>query len=260
MDTSPVLIGTSQAVREVEDEANDAARFEATVLITGERGVGRETVARLIHERSPRARRPLVKVHGASFTRASRDNHELLADAYGGTIVIGEVGEMSLRTQAALLRFLETGEISQSANGGGLQSINAHVIATTRGSLFDGLSSNAFRDDLYYRLNAVHIEIPPLRDRCEDVPVLLDHFLRLFSETHRRPMPEVTAGAMDRLMAYRWPGNVRELKRVAERLVLACRDGRIDVNEVASDLPFDVPGDSPSFGGRYAPALHATRH
>ena len=249
-----VLIGTSRAIRNVEDEANNAARFEATVLLTGEGGVGRETVARLIHERSPRARRPFVKILGSSFTSASRDRRELLAEVNRGTMFIAEVGEMSLRSQAALLGLLETGEISQSADGSRGQGIDAHVIATTRSPLFGGRSRSIFRDDLYYRLNAVYIEIPPLRERSDDVPALLDHFLLLFSKVHRRPVPEATSGAIDRLMAHRWPGNVRELRYVAERLVLTCRDGRIDLNE----LRVDVPRDTPGLHGRIGAVLHAT--
>jgi DNA-binding NtrC family response regulator len=155
---------------------------------------------------------------------------------------------MSLRMQAMLLRFLETGEIQRVGSDRRLPPVDVRVITATNRRLLDAMADKTFREDLYYRLNVVHIEIPPLRDRSDDVPPLLRHFLSAFSESHRRTLPEVTPDALELLMAYRWPGNVRELKNVAERLVLKSRTGRIE----ADMLPAEVLR-----GHRQTPALAA---
>jgi DNA-binding NtrC family response regulator len=248
-----VMIGVSDATRNVLDEADCAARCDAKVLITGESGVGKEIVARVIHQRSTRAHAPLTTINCAgvpdslleselfghvkgSFTGAYRDKRGWLESAHGGTIFMDEVGEMSLRMQAMLLRFLETGEIQRVGSDSRLPKLNVRVITATHRRLLEAISDKTFREDLYYRLNVVHIEVPPLRERREDVPVLIDHFLRVFSDAHRCPTPELTADAATMLTDYSWPGNVRELKNVTERLVLKGRSGRIDVDT----LPIEV--------------------
>jgi DNA-binding NtrC family response regulator len=244
MDKPVVMVGISPAVRGIEEEVHHAARTDAKVLITGESGVGKEIVARLIHQRSNRGRGPLVTINCAgfpdslleselfghvkgSFTDAYRDKRGWLEMAHGGTIFMDEVGEMSLRMQALLLRFLETGEIQRVGSDRRLPALDVRVITATHRRLLDRIADQSFREDLYYRLNVIHIEVPPLRERREDVPVLLNHFLRTFSEAHQGPVPEVTGEALRCLEAYPWPGNIRELKNVAERLVLRCRNGRI---------------------------------
>ena len=244
MDKPVVMVGVSPAVRGIEEEVHHAARTDAKVLITGESGVGKEIVARLIHQRSNRGRGPLVTINCAgfpdslleselfghvkgSFTDAYRDKRGWLEMAHGGTIFMDEVGEMSLRMQALLLRFLETGEIQRVGSDRHLPALDVRVITATHRKLLDRIADQSFREDLYYRLNVIHIEVPPLRDRRDDVPVLLNHFLRTFSETHQMAPPQVTAEALKCLTAYNWPGNIRELKNVAERLVLRCRNGRI---------------------------------
>jgi DNA-binding NtrC family response regulator len=244
MDKPVVMVGVSPAVRGIEEEVHHAARTDAKVLITGESGVGKEIVARLIHQRSNRGRGPLVTINCAgfpdslleselfghvkgSFTDAYRDKRGWLEMAHGGTIFMDEVGEMSLRMQALLLRFLETGEIQRVGSDRHLPALDVRVITATHRRLLDRIADQTFREDLYYRLNVIHVEVPPLRDRREDIPVLLNHFLRTFSEGHQAPVPEVSADALRCLEAYQWPGNIRELKNVAERLVLRCRNGRI---------------------------------
>jgi len=147
-----------------------------------------------------------------------------------------EVGEMSLRMQALLLRFLETGEIQRVGSDRRLPPLDVRVITATHRRLIDRIADKTFREDLYYRLNVVHIEVPPLRDRPEDVGVLLGHFLAMFSESHSSPVPEVTPEALKALTAYAWPGNVRELRNIAERLVLRSRDGRVDVGMLPSEV------------------------
>ena len=253
MKKSVALVGVGAAIRAVEEEIHHAARCDAKVLVTGESGVGKEIVARLIHERSNRNRGPLVTINCAgfpdtlleselfghvkgSFTDAHRDKRGWLEAAAGGTIFMDEVGEMSLRMQALLLRFLETGEIQRVGADRKLPPVDVRVITATHRRLLEHIADKTFREDLYYRLNVVHIEVPPLRDRREDIFVLLNHFLRIFSETHHMPVPEVSQEAVVHLTSYYWPGNVRELRNVAERLVLRCRDGRITVDM----LPIEI--------------------
>ena len=239
-DKRAVLIGASNAVRRVRDEIDCAARSNAKVLITGESGVGKEIVARLVHERGQRGRAPLVTINCAgvpdslleselfghmrgSFTDAHRDKRGLLESAHGGTVFLDEIGEMSLRMQALLLRFLETGEIQRVGSDRYAHTVDVRVITATHRPLLDHVAEKTFREDLFYRLNVIHIEVPPLRDRREDVTLLLDYFLRLFAETHQRPLPELASDALASLTQYEWPGNVRELRNVAERLVLKPR-------------------------------------
>lgn len=248
-----VMIGASSAIRNVLDEADCAARCDAKVLITGESGVGKEIVARIIHQRSARSHAQLVSINCAgvpdslleselfghvrgSFTGAYRDKRGWLETANGGTIFMDEVGEMSLRMQAMLLRFLETGEIQRVGSDSRMAPLNVRVITATHRRLLEAITAKDFREDLYYRLNVVHIEVPPLRERREDVPSLLDHFLRTFSDAHRRPLVEVSPEAMSYLVEYNWPGNVRELKNITERLVLKGGTGRIEVGM----LPVEV--------------------
>jgi DNA-binding NtrC family response regulator len=254
LDKSTVMLGTSAAMRAIEREIDVAASCSAKVLITGESGVGKELVARLIHEGSARRANKFVAINCAglpdslleselfghvrgSFTGAYRDKKGWLEAAHGGTIFLDEVGEMSLRMQAMLLRFLETGEIQRVGSERPLPPLDIRVIAATHRNLADCVKDRTFREDLYYRLNVVHIDVPPLRERRGDIPVLLNHFLSSFSSAHRLPLPEVAPHALHRLATYDWPGNVRELKNVAERLVIGSRAGRIESTSLPGDMP-----------------------
>ena len=253
MTNAVAMVGVSASIRSVEEEIDHAARCNAKVLITGESGVGKEIVARLIHARSSRHGGPLITINCAgfpdtlleselfghvkgSFTDAHRDKRGWLEAADGGTIFMDEVGEMSLRMQALLLRFLETGEIQRVGADRHVQPVNVRVITATHRRLLNHIADKTFREDLYYRLNVVHIEVPPLRERREDVAVLLNHFLYLFADAHRAPVPDVDAEVLSALAAYHWPGNVRELRNVAERLMLRCSGNRIN----ADMLPLEV--------------------
>lgn len=253
MTKSVVMVGVSAAIRGVEEEIQHAARSEAKVLITGESGVGKEIVARLIHEGSSRSRGPLITINCAgfpdslleselfghvkgSFTDAHRDKRGWLEAAQGGTVFMDEVGEMSLRMQALMLRFLETGEIQRVGSDRLLPPVDVRVITATHRRLLQHIADKTFREDLYYRLNVVHIEVPPLRERREDVSILLNHFFRIFSETHGMPAPEVSQEAIAYLSAYPWPGNVREVRNVAERLVLRCRQGRVEADMLPAEI------------------------
>jgi DNA-binding NtrC family response regulator len=253
MTTSVVMVGRSAAIQSIEEEIEHAARSNAKVLITGESGVGKEIVARLIHQRSRRSNGPLVTINCAgfpdslletemfghvkgSFTDAHRDKVGYLERAHGGTIFMDEVGEMSLRMQAMMLRFLETGEIQRVGSDRRLPTVDVRVITATHRKLLEHIADKTFREDLYYRLNVIHIAVPALRERREDIPLLVSHFLRQAAIAHRLELPLLTDDAIDSLTAYAWPGNVRELKNVVERIVLRCRDGRIDYTSLPTEI------------------------
>jgi two-component system response regulator AtoC len=253
------LLGESEGIRRIQDDLNCATASDAKVLISGESGVGKEVVARLIHDSGSRRQRPMVCINCAgipdtllaselfghvrgSFTDASRDRMGLLEQGHRGTVFLDEVGEMSPSLQSLVLRFLENGEIQRVGSEARLAKVDVRVIAATNRVLLDRVGSGEFREDLYYRLNVIHIEIPPLRSRIADVPLLLNWFLRHFSVAHHRPVPTVSADAMTRLMAYHWPGNVRELKNLAERLVVRWSAGEI----TASQLPLEMLGQQPA--------------
>ena len=265
MKKAMTLVGVSAAIRAVEEEIDHAARCDAKVLITGESGVGKEIVARLIHDGSARTRGPLITINCAgfpdslleselfghvkgSFTDAHRDKRGWLEAANTGTIFMDEVGEMSLRMQALLLRFLETGEIQRVGSDRKLPPVDVRVITATHRRLVEHIADKTFREDLYYRLNVVHIEVPPLRERREDVVVLLNHFLHMFCDAYQLPVPEVTPDAVNALTGYPWPGNVRELRNVAERIALRCREGRISLDMLPIEVTRErrAPGPSPA--------------
>jgi transcriptional regulator with PAS, ATPase and Fis domain len=231
------LVGRSAAVRFVEEEAGYAARSDAKVLLTGESGVGKEVVARLIHRESARRNAPFVTINCAgvpdtlleselfghergSFTGAYRDKPGLLETADRGTVFLDEVGEMSVRMQGMLLRFLETGELQRVGASRAQRRVDVRVIAATNRILLDRIRDGAFREDLYYRLNVIHIGIPPLRERLEDVVPLMDYFLSSFAARASTPVPVLSEEAKDALLQHSWPGNVRELRNFAERLVV----------------------------------------
>jgi transcriptional regulator with PAS, ATPase and Fis domain len=239
----------------LEAEISDAARSDAKVLLTGESGVGKEVVAKMIHQQSRRRNVKLVALNCAavpdslleselfghvrgSFTGAYRDKPGLLELANNGTIFLDEIGETSLRMQALMLRFLENGEIWRIGADRMQATTDVRVIAATNRDLADQIARREFRADLYYRLNVLHIKIPPLRERSEDIPQFLDHFFRAYSQRHMTQVPELTSHARAALMAYEWPGNVRELKNLVERLVVRNRSGAID----EADLPPEVLG------------------
>ena len=249
------LIGQSAATRQLQLEISDAARSDAKVLLTGESGVGKEVVARLIHQQSRRRNVKLVALNCAavpdslleselfghvrgSFTGAYRDKPGLLELANNGTIFLDEIGETSLRMQALMLRFLENGEIWRIGAERVQATTDVRVVAATNRDLSERIAQREFRADLYYRLNVLHIKIPPLRDRREDIPLFLDYFLRVYSERHAVPMPSLTSAAQAALLTHDWPGNVRELKNVVERLVIRQRAGDVD----ECDLPDEVLG------------------
>jgi transcriptional regulator with GAF, ATPase, and Fis domain len=231
------FIGSSVASRQLNHDIDQAARSDAKVLITGETGVGKDLVARLVHQRSARSRSPLSTINCAglpdalleselfghvrgSFTGAFRDKSGLLEVADRGTAFLDEAGEMSLRMQGMLLRFLETGDVQRVGSERTNRRVNVRIIAATNRDLARQIACGAFREDLYYRLNVVHIHVAPLRERPSDVPELFAFFAAQFGRQYGVPCRTLGEEARRVLLAYRWPGNVRELKNVVERLAV----------------------------------------
>src|SRR5437773_3425580 len=261
------LIGTSPAIAELQAEVERVARSDAKVLITGESGVGKEIVARAMFSAGPGADAAFVPVNCAgipetllesepfghmkgSFTGAYRDKPGKLEMASNGTIFLDEIGEMTLRMQGLFLRFLETGEIQKVGAERIATAVNVRVIAATNRSLRDLIAQGQFREDLFYRLNVIHLVVPPLRERREDIPLLLDHFLHNFTNGngngtggngHRPIVRTIAPEAVAALREYGWPGNVRQLENVIERPVVT---GRREVVQV-DDLPYELRSPSP---------------
>src|SRR5215210_1781894 len=227
------LIGTSAAIAELVQEIGRIARSDAKVLITGESGAGKELVATAIHKRSPRASRPLVTVNCAglpetlleselfghvkgSFTGAYRDKIGKLELADGGTIFLDEIAEMTPRMQGLLLRFMETGELQKVGSDRVTTRVNVRVIAATNRSLREMIEEGTFREDLFYRLNVIHLTVPALRERREDIPPLIEYFLAQFTRTNGNGNGYIAKAlapdTMRLLCEYSWPGNVRELE------------------------------------------------
>jgi transcriptional regulator with GAF, ATPase, and Fis domain len=247
------LVGSSDAMLVVLSDVESAARSDAKVLLTGETGVGKEVVARAVHQRSRRSAAPFITINCAgvpdslleseffghargSFTGAYRDNPGLLRQAHGGTVFLDEVGEMSLRMQALLLRFLETGEIQTVGASAGHAPVDVRVITATNRDLLEASMAREFREDLYYRLNVFQIKIPPLRERVADVPLLVDYYLQHFAEQHKQPRLVMSVAALERLVAYGWPGNIRELRNVVERLVLRVHGRVIEPSALPAEI------------------------
>jgi transcriptional regulator with PAS, ATPase and Fis domain len=247
------LIGTSQLMTELKEEIDRIARSDAKVLVTGESGTGKELVANAIHSGSARAERPFVAVNCAglpetlleselfghvkgSFTGAYRDKPGKLEMAAHGTMFLDEIGEMTLRMQGLLLRFLETGEIQKVGTDRAIGRVDVRVVAATNRNLREMIIQGTFREDLFYRLNVIHLSVPPLRDRRDDIPPLIGHFLRHFTRNDTYIVREISPEAMMLLRQYSWPGNVRELENVIERMAVTGRRETIEV----SDLPMEL--------------------
>ena len=226
-------------MQEIQQEVECAARSDAKVLISGEAGVGKEVVARLIHQQSRRRQGPFITVDCANVPDSVRESELFghnLEQAHAGTVFLDEIGEMCLPMQAALLRFLETGEV-QRAGGNGVNSpVDVRIIAVTNRKLHAELSDKHFREDLYYRLNVIHIVMPPLRERKEDLPLLLTEFMRTSSEAHGFKLPTLLTETLDALLAYSWPGNVRELRNFADRIVTRARSGVVRPSDLPSEM------------------------
>jgi transcriptional regulator with GAF, ATPase, and Fis domain len=246
------LIGVSQPIRELIEEIQRVSHSDAKVLITGESGAGKELVARAIHAGSPRVREAFVPINCAgitetlleselfghvkgSFTGAYRDKPGKLEFADRGTVFLDEIGEMTPRLQGLLLRFLETGELQKVGSDRASSRVSVRVIAATHRDLRTMIAEGAFREDLFYRLNVIHLIVPPLRERREDIPELVNHFLRRFANGSA-VVKGISGDAMAALVEYPWPGNVRELENAMERLVVKARTETAGIE----DLPVEI--------------------
>ncbi len=248
----PEIIGSSATMKRLIEMIGLVAPTEATVLITGESGTGKGLIARAVHAHSGRAKKPLVEVNCAAipeslveselfghekgaFTGADRQRRGRFSMADGGTIFLDEIGDLPTSAQAKLLRVLQEGDIQRVGSDVALP-VDVRVLAATNRELTKMVTDGAFREDLYYRLNVVTIEVPPLRERIEDIPPLTQHFLKVYSEKNRKPVKGITPQAMDLLLKYSWPGNIRELENVIERSVILLRGEYIGEKELPPTL------------------------
>ena len=230
------IIGRSEEMSNILETVRKIAPHKTTVLLTGESGTGKELLARAIHRNSPRGRRTMVPVNcGAipenlleselfghakgAFTGAVKAKQGLFQVASGGTLFLDEIGELPLLLQVKLLRVLET-ELIRPVGATSPEQVDVRLVAATSRNMEEEIRAGRFREDLFYRLNVLHIQVPPLRRRGEDIPPLVDHFLERFARKFSRQLSGLTTSAMDAVLAYDWPGNIRELENALERAVL----------------------------------------
>ena len=253
------LTGESPAMKELKQQIELVAPTNSWVLVNGENGTGKELVAHTIHRLSKRSDRPLVEVNCAAipeelieselfghekgaFTGANQRRRGRFDMAHNSTLFLDEIGDMSLKTQAKILRILQEQKFER-VGGTRTISVEVRVIAATNKNLEEEMERGAFRQDLYYRLNVIPIHVPPLRERKEDIPVLVEDFLEEFSRENNTEVKEISGGALEALTRHDWPGNVRELKNMVERLVIMTPGPRIE--SVDRSLPPGSPATPP---------------
>jgi len=249
------IIGKSRRIEEVFELMRRAAPARSNILVIGESGTGKELVARAIHRLSPRGDGPFVPVHTSAiptellestlfghvkgaFTGAINNRKGLFEAAHEGTLFLDEIGTIAPEIQTKLLRVIQEREIRRV---GSVESrfVDTRLVAATNTDLWQEVQSGRFREDLYYRLNVITIELPPLRDRREDITLLATHFLHLYAEENQRTVQGFSAAAMDALAAYHWPGNVRELQNAVERAVVLCAGDTIELDELPQAVRAD---------------------
>ncbi len=255
------IVGVSEVMRKVYDAIEMIAPTKATILINGESGTGKELVARAIHYNSDRQNKPFIKVNCAAlpeslmeselfghekgaFTGAIRTTKGRFELAHTGTLLLDDITELSLPLQSKMLRVLQEREFERVGNPSPL-CVDVRVVATTNRELKKEVQEGRFREDLFYRLNVVPVCLPPLRDRKEDIPLLVDHFLRKYCEENGRDIKGIDDGAIEKLMAQDWPGNVRELENHVERAVVLCRD------DVLTERHFQLEHESAEKSGSF---------
>jgi PAS domain S-box-containing protein len=238
------------------------AASPSTVLLTGETGTGKELFARTIHSLSAHSEGPFIAVNCAAlpdtlleselfgvragaYTGANRDRPGRFAQARGGTIFLDEIGEISPALQVRLLRVLQE-RTFEPLGSSKTEATDARVIVATNRNLTELIQSGSFREDLYYRINVIRLELPPLRERKDDLPLLVDQFIRRFNRVQHRTVPGISSEALSLLMVHHWPGNIRELQNCIERAFVLCGDGRIDIAHLPEELT--VSGSSVSLG------------
>jgi two-component system response regulator HydG len=254
------IIGTSLAWRRTMDIMMQAAPSEATVLLLGESGTGKELLARALHDHSARGKGPMISVNCAAipesileaelfgyekgaFTGASTARDGRFEAANGGTLFLDEIGEISRHVQVKLLRVLQEGEIERLGGSGKTRRIDIRLIAATNVDLAGEVKAGRFREDLFYRLNVIPVNVPPLRDRRDDIPLLAQHFVHVYAEKNGKAISGCSPTAIERLTEYGWPGNVRELENAIERAVVLTRAGQTVIDEDA--LPREIRDATP---------------
>jgi two-component system response regulator HydG len=265
------VIGNSLAMHAVVARLRQIAPTSATVLITGESGTGKELVAKALHNNSPRRYKPFVTLNCAAlsdnileselfghvrgaFTGADRERKGWFEHANGGTLFLDEVGDIPTGTQVKLLRALETGEIVRVGTTEPIK-VNVRLISATNRDLADAIAAGVFRQDLFHRLKVVSVKLPPLRQRREDIPLLIDFFLKEFTASHGKTVTAITPAARKALMAYPWPGNVRELRNTIESMVVIDADGVLDVDDLTEDLQASSSSPTGDGGTPSGPSL-----
>ena len=265
MEVRHQIVGESAALKKVTDSIRRAAPTNATVLVTGESGAGKELVARAIHRNSLRSRERFVQVNCAaipddlieselfghekgSFTGATEKQIGKFEQADKGTIFLDEVGDMSLKTQAKVLRVLQEGEVERLGSSRTIK-VDVRVIAATNKELEEEIEKGTFREDLYFRLAVIPIYVPPLRERREDIPQLVKHFVELFRSDNNFKPKRVTEAALEVLKRYRWKGNIRELRNTLERLIIMTPNDVIDVADLPESLRVEAPARPAEAGG-----------
>jgi two-component system response regulator HydG len=246
------VIGNSPQMLDVVNRLQRIAPTDATVLIQGETGTGKELVAKAIHQNSPRKKRPFVPLNCAAlsehileselfghirgaFTDASADRQGKFEYANGGTLFLDEVGDMPVPTQIKLLRVLESGEITRVGSNDPVH-VDVRILSATNRELEQAIAAGTFREDLYHRLKVVTIRLPRLAERREDIPLLIDYFLREHTKRHAKTISGISTAARRQLLAYDWPGNVRQLRNVIESMVVVDFDGVLDLDDLPTEL------------------------
>ena len=260
------VIGNSPSMHAVVAKLRQIAPTSATVLISGESGTGKELVAKALHNNSPRRSKPFVALNCAAlsdnileselfghvkgaFTGADRERKGWFEHANGGTLFLDEVGDIPTSTQVKLLRALESGEVVRVGANEPVK-VNVRLISATNRDLTEAIAAGTFRQDLYHRLKVISVKLSPLRERREDIPLLIDFFLKEFSASHGKPAATITPAVRRALMAHPWPGNVRELKNTIESMVVIDSDGVLDVDDLTEDLQTaSAPGTDAGFPG-----------
>jgi transcriptional regulator with GAF, ATPase, and Fis domain len=254
-----VVVGHSARMRAIFDFVKVVSRSDSSVIVTGESGTGKEVIANMLHHQSARRHQPFVAVSCAlfsetlietelfghergAFTGAIRDKPGRFELAQGGTLFLDDIDDVPLSMQVKLLRALQNRQVER-VGGTRTIPINVRIITGTKRDLKQMVAEGKFREDLYYRLNVLPIVLPPLRDRREDVPVLMDHFLRRFARERGIDVPDVSPVVRHAFGRYRWPGNVRELENACERMVQTCTCGTVRVGCVAASVLFGAAAD-----------------
>lgn len=246
------LLGNDPAFTNLLRTAQIVAATDVSVLILGESGTGKELLAHTLHDNSPRRNGPFIAINCAAlpehlieselfghrkgaFTGAASDQPGRIRNAHRGTLVLDEIGELPLAAQAKLLRFLESGEC-QSVGDAATHTPDVRVLASTHCDLYQRVKEGRFREDLYYRLNIVPLEMPSLRDRPGDIRLLIEHFNMTLSEQHGLPSPRYLPSALEKLLHHPWPGNVRELRNLCERLLILFSGKKIEAGNLPSEI------------------------